>query len=238
MSLQPANKQWSRFSGGSGAPLWTLLACGIDPRAMSRTYAALIHAEYPSPTSPKPKEFPGMIWGTNYSRLVSQTVFTLFFGGREYAPKCIIDGINIQDWLTNHFVAACGALAKAISEEEGLLDECVIGWDSVNEPGEGFIGHPDLGKLNPELKLRKGPMPTPLEGLMLGVGKKVMVDDYYFGALGPTKGKKVELDPKGEVLWLSEKGEAERGGGKWGWKRDPGWKMGECSESCSSLCLE
>lgn len=201
---------------------------------MSSTYSALIHAEYPSPSSPDPKSFPGMIWGTNYTRLASQTLFTLFFAGAEYAPKCIIDGMNIQHWLNNHFTSACAVLAKAIAAADGLLDECVIGWDSINEPGEGFIGHPDLAKLNPELKLRKGPMPTPLEGLMMGMGQKVEVDDYYFGALGPTKGKKTTLDPQGKKVWLSREADEERGGGKWGWKRDPDWQMGQCSK-CNSV---
>lgn len=222
--------QWSRFSAGSGAPLWTIYACGIDPRNMSRTYGALIHAEYPHPDNPKPNTYPGMIWGTNYTRLVSQTIFTLFYAGKEYAPKCIIDGINIQDWLQNHFFGACAALAKAIAAAPGLNDECVLGWDTLNEPGEGFIGHPDLSKLNPELKLRKGPMPSPLEGLKMGMGQAQEVDDYYFGALGPTKGKKVTLDPKGAKLWLSRDADEKRGGSKWGWKRDPGWDVEQCSE--------
>lgn len=198
---------------------------------MSATYGALIHSEYPNAENPRPTTFPGMIWGTNYTRLVSQTVFTLFYAGRTYAPKCIIDGINIQDWLLSHFIGACVALAKGIAKVPGLYDECVIGWDSMNEPGEGFIGHPNLAVLNPELKLRKGPMPSPLEGLKLGMGEAVEVDDYYFGALGPTRGKKVKLDPKGKKLWLSSRADEERGSGKWGWKRDPGWDVEQCGES-------
>lgn len=169
-----------------------------------------------------------MIWGTNYTRLVSQTIFTFFFAGRAYAPKCIIDGKNIQDWLQEHYFGAVIALAKKIAAQPGLYDECVIGWDSFNEPGEGLIGHPDITAMNPALQLKKGPMPTPLEGMRMGMGQAVEVDDWYFGPLGPTKSKKVRIDPQGVRLWLDDEGERERGGGKWGWKRDPGWKLGSC----------
>lgn len=203
---------------------------------MAETYGALIHCEYPSPSAPKPATFPGMIWGTNYTRLVSQTVFTLFYAGKTFAPKCIIDGRNIQDWLQEHFINAVSALARRIAKEPGLFDDCVIGWDSMNEPGEGMVGHPDISAMNPSLQLKKGPMPTPLEGMMLGMGQAVDVEDWYFGPLGPTKSKKVKLDPRGVKIWLDENGEAERGGGKWGWKRDPGWRLGECSELLLS-CL-
>jgi len=73
-----------------------------------------------------------MIWSTNYGRLLSQTLFTLFFVGRVFAPNCIIDGINIQDYLQQHYIAAFGELAdriKQADEAEGLelLDACVIG---------------------------------------------------------------------------------------------------------------
>ena len=174
---------------------------------------------------------PGMIWGTNYTRLVSQTVFTLFFAGRTFAPKCIIDGVNIQEYLQTHFIDAVGALAKRISEAGDLYDSCVIGWDSMNEPGEGLVGWADLGKYPAEVKLRKGPMPTPIEGMRLGMGEAVDVANYYFGAMGPIWTGNVKLDPKGTRLWLQPDEEATRGGGKWGWKRGAEWEMGTCCES-------
>ena len=191
----------------------------------------MVHCEYPDPDRPDPASMPGMIWGSNYTRMVSLTVFTLFFAGRTYAPKCIIDGINIQDWLQNHFIDAVAELAKRIAAAPGLLDECVIGWDSMNEPGEGLIGWTDLSKLPASLKLRKGPMPTPLESMQLGMGEPVDVANYYFGSLGPIWTGSARLDPKGTKLWLSEADEVTRGGGKWGWKRDPKWQLGMCSES-------
>jgi hypothetical protein len=198
---------------------------------LTPTYSALVHSEYPSREAPRPNTFPQMIWSTNYTRLFSQTVFTLFYGGKTYAPKCIIDGVNIQDYLQNHFIDAVGALAKRIAEEPGLLDEVVIGWDPMNEPGEGMIAKGELGVVPKEQRLKKGPTPTAFEGMRLGMGEAMEVESWDFTAMGPAKGGKVVLDPKGLKLWLSEEDEVTRGGGKWGWKRGKEWQLGTCSKS-------
>lgn len=198
---------------------------------LTPTWSALLHHEYPSRDAPSPKDFPQMIWATNYTRLFSQTVFTLFFAGKTYAPKCIIDGKNIQDYLQEHFINAVGELAKRIAAEDGLLDDVVIGWDSMNEPGDGYVGLQNLGVIPKEQRLKKGPSPTPFQGMQLGMGKPVSCDDWTFTAMGPKNNGKVTLDPKGVRLWLKPEDEASRGGGKWGWKRGDEWKMGTCSES-------
>ncbi|WVQ62820.1 uncharacterized protein L199_000969 [Kwoniella botswanensis] len=227
--MDPHQDVWSRFTGGSGAPLWTLYACGIDPYGLMPTASAYIHCEWPNAENPKPEEFPAMIWGTNYTRLAGQTIWTLFFAGKTFAPKCIIDGKNIQDYLQDHFIDAVGTLAKKISEEASdLLDECVIGWDSVNEPGEGLIGHHDLSKIPDEQQLKKGPTPTPIEGMRLGEGQPQQVQIWNFGAMGPYRGGHELIDPKGRKLWLSKEDDEKRGGGKWGWTRGESWEMGKC----------
>ncbi|EER44564.1 glycosyl hydrolase [Histoplasma capsulatum H143] len=137
--MDPHQDVWSRFSGGSGAPMWTVYAAGFNPRNFNVTQAALVQNTY----LPEPASFPKMIWSTNYSRLVCQTIFTLFWAGKDFAPKAIIDGKNIQDYLQSHYINACKHLATRIHEAGDLEDEVVIGWENMNETGktlnyEGF----------------------------------------------------------------------------------------------------
>ncbi|KAK4705794.1 hypothetical protein P7C70_g416, partial [Phenoliferia sp. Uapishka_3] len=220
--IDPHQDLWSRFAGGSGAPYWTLLACGLDPENFTETNAAFIQCEWPGGAA----AFPDMIWATNYSRLACQTLFTLWAAGRDYAPKCIIDGVNIQDYLQEHYFNAMRQLGNAIADAGDLLDECVIGWDSLNEPNAGFLGVEDLAKFGKETVLRVGPMPTPFQGLRLGMGAKVQVENYKFGSLGPKRDGSVVVDPKGKRAWLDSMAEAD--GSPYGWTRGPDWEIGTC----------
>ena len=72
-------------------------ACGLNPQSFAATEAAIVHNTYPDPAT-----FPKMIWSTYYWRLAAATIFTFFFAGKDFAPKCIIDGLNIQEYLQNH----------------------------------------------------------------------------------------------------------------------------------------
>ncbi|KAG9001566.1 hypothetical protein FRB94_004657 [Tulasnella sp. JGI-2019a] len=242
--MDPHQDIWSRFSGGSGAPYWTLAACGLNPRNFSAGLSAIIHSEYPLPNAPDPSTLPAMIWSTNYARLISQTVFTLFFAGRTFAPKCVIDGVNIQDYLQSHFIAAFGLLADRIRDAGDLLDECVYAWDSMNEPGEGFCGLEDLNQLPAHQALKKGPTPTPIQGLRLGMGQTQTVDNWNFGAMGPSRSGTVTINPAKRKVWAEPNTEPGGVHPKWGWKRDKGWKLGEdvwaqhgvwCPESGNAL---
>ncbi|TDL18527.1 glycoside hydrolase family 5 protein [Rickenella mellea] len=227
--MDPHQDIWSRYSGGSGAPYWTLLASGINPRNFSATQSAILHSEYPSAENPDPASLPAMIWSTNYGRLASQTLFTLFFAGRDYAPKCVIDGQNIQDYLQSHFIKAIGMLADRIRDAGDLLDVCVIGWDGMNEPAEGFCGHEDLNTVPTEQgsTLRKGSRPTPAQSLRLGMGQAQTVEHWSFGPFGPQKDGTVTIDPKGRKMWLEPEADVEASK-RWGWTRDPSWKLGTC----------
>lgn len=90
--MDPHQDVWSRFSGGSGAPYWTFLAVGMDPKFFDITEAAIVHN-----TSGLGEAFPKMIWSTNYDKMAAATMFILFFAGRHFAPKAILNGQNIQD---------------------------------------------------------------------------------------------------------------------------------------------
>ena len=171
-----------------------------------------------------------MIWSTNYGRLVSHTIFALFFGGSTFAPKCIIDGVNIQEYLQTHFANAFGKLAERVAAAGDLLDEVVIGWDSMNEPAEGLISWDDLNAY-PEKQgstLKKGTVPSPAQSFRLGMGQAQTLDNYAFGSMGPKRDGSVTIDPNGVKAWADPSTEPGGVHPRWGWRRDPGWTLGTC----------
>ncbi|EME40080.1 glycoside hydrolase family 5 protein [Dothistroma septosporum NZE10] len=218
--MDPHQDVWSRFTGGSGAPMWTLYAGGFDPHKFLTTQSSLVQNMWPSPV-----EFPKMVWATNYQRLVVQTMFTFFFAGKDFAPKCVIDGKNIQDYLQEHFVAACQHLAQKIHDAGDLEGEVVIGYESMNEPNRGHFGHPDLSTIPKEQNLRKWTTPTAFQAMLTGSGRAVEIETWDFGSFGPYKSGTELIDPKGITTWLDP---ATWDDTKYGWRRDPGWKLGEC----------
>ena len=194
--IDPHQDVWSRFTGGSGAPLWTLELAGFEPRNFGATNAAFLHHQYPNPI-----DFPKMIWPTNYYKLATATMFTLFFGGNIFAPKMIVDGMNIQDYLQSHFINSIKHVAEAVVAA-GLDNDVVLGYDTLNEPHPGWIGLTSLNSLAPGQELRKGISPTPFQAILLGSGRKIDDVDYWeMGSMGPKKIKTMVVDPKGKQAW-------------------------------------
>ena len=199
--------------------MWTLYACGLNPRTFDVTEAALVQNIWPEPAT-----YPKMIWSTNYTRLVCQVMFTVFFAGRDFAPKAIIDGENIQDYLQGHFISACEHLAKRLKGAGGLENDVIIGWESLNEPNRGLVGWPDLSAVPSEQKLQKGTSPTAWQAILTGSGRACEIDTWEFGRLGPYKYGTALVDPEGQSAWLP----ADWDDSRYGWKRDPAWKLGKC----------
>ena len=165
-----------------------------------------------------------MIWATNYTRLACQVAFTLFFAGKDFAPKAIIDGKNIQDYLQDHFIGAVEHLAKRIHEAGDLWHDPVVGFESMNEPNRGIIGYQDITAIPSEQKLQKGTSPTAWQAILTGSGRACEIDTWDFGGLGPYKSGTALVDPEGKSAWLSR----DYDDTKYGWKRDPEWRLGEC----------
>ncbi|KAJ6157770.1 glycosyl hydrolase [Penicillium chermesinum] len=201
--MDPHQDVWSRFSGGN----------------FKTTGAALVHN-----TSDNPAEFPKMVWSTNYTRILCQTMFTLFWAGRDYAPKAIIDGVNIQDYLQNHYIGACKFPAQKIHDAGDLEHDVVIGWESMNEPHRGLIGFQDISVIPADQQLKLGTCPTAFQAMLTGSGRPCELPTWAFGSFGPYQTGRELLDPAGVTTWLSTDLEDR----KYGWKRDPGWKLGEC----------
>lgn len=219
--LDPHQDIWSRYSGGDGAPMWTLYAAGLDPHNFEKTEAALLQNYFPH----DPDAYPKMLWTTNYKRLVAGTMFTLFFAGEAFAPKAVINGVNIQIYLQDHFIKSVAHLVQRIKDSApALFEETVIGVETLNEPNPGYVGTPEVDKIPDNQNLRLGTCPTLYQSMRLGVGIPTEVDEYIISVFGPKKTGTKFIDPCGISAWVNTTKYDEH----YGFKRDSEWKLGEC----------
>lgn len=199
--IDPHQDVWSRFTGGDGAPGWTLEAVGLDMTKFQATGAAIVHNTHGDP-------FPRMIWPTNYSKLASATMFTLFFAGNTFAPKTIIGGLPVQDYLQAHYFNAIKKVAEKLKDLPHVL-----GYDTLNEPSAGWVGWEDLTQH--QWIARMGESPTPWQAMQLGEGVAQEVDVWNIGLTGIRKTGKRIIDPKGERAWLPRHSCIWRTNGVW-----------------------
>jgi hypothetical protein len=199
--IDPHQDVWSRFSGGDGAPGWTLEAAGLDITRFKNTAAAIVHQTHGDP-------FPRMIWPTNAYKLAAATMFTLFFAGNDFAPASLVEGIPIQDYLQSHFLSVMRLVAQSLA---GL--DCVIGYDVFNEPQKGYVGVKDL-RLDFDT-LRIGPTPTPWQSILLASGFPQRVPIFPFGPLGIPIKKHVLVNRERESAWLQGRNCVWRENGVW-----------------------
>lgn len=205
LSIDPHQDVWSRFSGGDGAPGWTLEAAGLDMTRFAETGAAIVHATHGDP-------FPQMIWPTNYGKLAAATMFTLFFGGDDFAPQTRVAGLPVQEYLQRHYVRAIQQVARRL---RGLSH--VVGYGTMNEPSAGYIGLEDLN--SPFGMMRKGDMPTAFQGMVLGAGFPQEVERWSLGLTGMRPRGKRTLNSEGARAWLPGHDCPWRENGVWGLDR-------------------
>jgi hypothetical protein len=148
---------WSRFTGGDGAPAWTLEAVGFDITRFKESGAAITQQAYGSDYKPQ-------IWNINGCRLAAATMFTLFFGGNDFAPKTKIEGQPAQEYLQGHLVKAYAKVAERL---KGL--PALVGYDTMNEPFRGYINCYNLNTTG-WYHYKSGPCPTAFQGMLMGVG--------------------------------------------------------------------
>ncbi len=186
--IDPHQDVWSRFSGGDGAPGWTFEKVGLNIETFKETGAAIVHQTHGDP-------FPRMVWPTNNSKLAAATLFTLFFGGNDFAPATQIDGIPAQDYLQTHYLNAVKQVAMRVKDMPHVL-----GYDSLNEPSHGYIGAANLTEFVGRLKI--GACPTPYQSMLLGMGHKQTVGEWTLTPLGARQTQEVTIDPRGTTAWL------------------------------------
>ena len=133
------------------------------------------------------REIRPMIWPTNYYKLGCLTMFTLFFAGNTFAKELFVDGMRIQDYLQKHYCDSFKELAVRIDAAGLHADGTVVGYETLNEPSQGFVGIPDLNVVPDQHALLNGLIPTPLEAFLLGVGIPQTVGEWSMTRLGPIK---------------------------------------------------
>ena len=202
--IDPHQDVWSRMSGGDGAPGWTLEAAGLDVTRLPESGAAIVHAVHGDP-------FPRMIWPTNATKLACATMFTLFFGGNDFAPRAAVEGEPVQEFLQRHYIDAIKQVAMRL---KGLPH--VAGYDTFNEPSRGFIGWSDLTAH--EGTLRLGESPTPFQAILLGDGFPQEVEVWSTGLRGIRSTGRTLANPGGARAW--------RDGAECLWRENGVWDLG------------
>ena len=176
---------WSRMSGGDGAPGWTFDAVGLDFNRFDAAGAALVmQHRYRYPDADTQTEipeiqdgYPSISWVRNYRMPANAVMWTLFWAGEHVTPQFRIDGVNVQEYLQRHLLGAMAQVARRVKDMPH-----VMGFDSMNEPGVGWLGQAlspvmvngvrSLGALP-----LPGPVWSPLEALAVarGVPTKLLV---------------------------------------------------------------
>ncbi|MCG3253523.1 MAG: cellulase family glycosylhydrolase [Candidatus Heimdallarchaeota archaeon] len=188
--IDPHQDVWSRMTGGDGAPGWTLEKVGLDYTKFTETEAALLMQEK------YPNDYPQMIWSSNYFRFATSTMFTLFFGGNDFAPGFKIGKKTIQDYLQEHFINSMKEVAKNCRELPN-----VIGFDIWNEPNNGFIGMADLNHSNDrDWGLRF----TGFEAIATASGYPMKIPYYEIKGVSMKQTDSRLVNPNGVSCWLPD----------------------------------
>ncbi|KAF8518261.1 cytoplasmic protein [Hysterangium stoloniferum] len=210
---------WSRYSGGSGAPAWTLTSVGFSLDALEECGAAWLKGVQGGGHTEEERG----LWPAGYQKLTASTMATCFWAGDTFASKLKVPDprggveIGIQKLLQDAFLDAWEVLVKTVGDLDG-----VIGFEMMNEPHRGYI---DLASLyafdyNTDLHLRE--IPSALAGFTLGAGHPTSVPFYSRSFPMPTKlTHHVTLNEKGRKVWRDD---GPTGGkclwelhGVWGW---------------------
>lgn len=200
--MDPHQDVWSRFTGGSGAPLWTLELAGLDVTQLISTEACFTHHS-------KQDELRKMMWPQNYQRFACLHMFTLFFSGKEFAPGWMVNehwqpgqptavphgatGKHITDFLQDAYFASMHEVAKRVAKYPNVL-----GFDTFNEPSSGFVGK-DLGR-HPETIIPPGVVFRPADAMAAASGVSLNLSvSNALGSITPLKRQRV--NPTHASIW-------------------------------------
>nr|XP_019051096.1 cytoplasmic protein [Kwoniella bestiolae CBS 10118]OCF30026.1 cytoplasmic protein [Kwoniella bestiolae CBS 10118] len=165
---------WSRYSGGSGAPGWTMASAGFD-LSDDGEKLALSGAAFLDGIKGGRLGGERGLWPTGYQKLAAATMNTLFWGGETFAPSLKVPTttsngrttkVNIQTYLQDAFLKMFERLVDAVGDVGS-----VMGFELMNEPHPGYIGLPSIHEWNYNTDLHLGQFPSPLQSFSMGSGR-------------------------------------------------------------------
>ena len=190
---------WARMSGGDGAPGWTFEAAGLDFTKFDAADVAHVMAyRYDAEIGGRQDSYPQMSWGANYRMPANAIMWTLFFAGEAFAPSALIEGRNVGTYLRDHYLGSMRAVAERVA---GLPH--VIGFDTLNEPGSGWIGQ----RLDERRGLLRGLAWSPLDSLAVASGIRC--------TLPLLEGGERLVNPQGVSIWREGVADPFRLAGVW-----------------------
>ncbi len=211
--IDPHQDVWSRMTGGDGAPGWVFKKVGLDFTKFESSEATFVMQHRYDPND-LTKYLP-MHWMGNTYRFANGTMWTLFFGGKDFAPSCKVDGISAQDYLQSHFIDAIKQLALKIKDNPHIL-----GFDILNEPPEGWIGKFVDGSEWEGKSDVVGHMFTPIDAMLTGAGFNRTIGYQEVKRFGIKETRKDELNPEKKSCWLKGFEDIWKKEGVWGLDKD------------------
>ncbi|KAM0787111.1 hypothetical protein ACM66B_006366 [Microbotryomycetes sp. NB124-2] len=228
--IDPHQDVWSRHTGGSGAPTWTLELAGFDIKNLKATGAAHAHNLHLEPHEPPPK-----VWPSGYTKLAAATMATLFWAGDTFAPKRKVKRslhkgkwgqevsgeeqlVGLQEFLQQSMIGAFAALATKLRD-----CEAVIGFEVMNEPHRGYIELMSPFGFNFNTDLAIGYFPTAIQSWALGSGHPVVIDHY--GPRFPVTAVTHQVllsPPSGRTAWKQGTECIWKEHGLWEWQANKG----------------
>jgi len=211
--IDPHQDVWSRMSGGDGAPCWTFEKVGLDFTKFDSSEAAYV-MQYRYDSNDL-KKYHAMYWPGNASRLASGTMWTLFFGGSDFAPSCKVNGMNAQDYLQYHYFEAFKQVALRLKDDPNIL-----GFDTLNEPSQGWIGIKVDGSYIENFSDVLGHAFTPIDAMLTGAGYSRTIGYREIKRFGIKETRKDLLNPNSVSAWLEGSEDIWRREGIWGLDND------------------
>jgi hypothetical protein len=206
--IDPHQDVWSRMTGGDGAPGWLFEKVGLDFTKFDESEAAFV-MQYRYDSN-NPKSYPPMYWDNNNVRFANATMWTLFFGGRDFAPSCKINGMNVQDYFQEHYIGAFKQVANKVKDFS-----YIIGFDSLNEPKKGWIEDKVDGSGKEGFSEVLGHAFTPFDAMLTAAGFSRIVPfrEIKFTSIKETR--KEILNKKRVSCWLEGAQDIWRREGVW-----------------------